>query len=44
MIRSDNDVRFDWSTIVRIVFLFVNNENHNFIKEIKHVVRASTIC
>ena len=27
-----------------IVFLFVNNENDNFIKEIKHVVRASIAC
>ena len=27
-----------------IVFLFVNTENNNFIKEIKHVVRASITC
>ena len=27
-----------------IVFLFVNNENNNFIKEIKHVVCASIAC
>ena len=27
-----------------IVFLFVKTENNNFIKEIKHVVRASIVC
>ena len=27
-----------------IIFLFVNTENNNFIKEIKHVVRASIAC
>ena len=27
-----------------IVFLFVNNENNNFIKEIKHVVHAFITC
>ena len=26
------------------IFLFFNNENNNFIKEIKHVVRASIAC
>ena len=27
-----------------IVFLFVKTENNNFIKEIKHVIRASIAC
>ena len=27
-----------------IIFLFVNNENNNFLKEIKHVVCASIAC
>ena len=42
---------FDCLRVVRIyskrfvhVFLFVNNENNNFIKEIKHVVRSSIAC
>ena len=36
-----------WEFTVRtsyIVFLFVKTENDNFIKEIKHVVRASIAC
>ena len=36
-----------WEFTVRasyIVFLFDNNKNNNFIKEIKHVVRASIAC
>ena len=36
-----------WEFTVRasyIVFLFVNYENNNFIKEIKHVVRAFIAC
>ena len=36
-----------WEFTVRasyIVFLFVNNENNNFTKEIKYVVRASIAC
>ena len=36
-----------WEFTVRasyIVFLFVKNDNNNFIKEIKHIVRASIAC
>ena len=29
---------------LNIIFLFVNNENNNFIKELKHVVHTSIAC
>ena len=47
--KHENDVsdvveNLQYTGALYIVFLFVKTENNNFIKEIRHVVRASIAC
>ena len=41
---SSSCQNLQYARALYIVFLFVNTEDNNFIKEIKHVVRASIVC